>query len=94
MFRRELLGTYALVGGGLAIGLFIGIFVIDARPAFLGWIFGAAAGLTLGAFIAALASGEALAGSGYRTPVEFDELDSDHWDDAEDGEEDGEPPAP
>ncbi len=80
MFRREMLGPYALVGGGLAIGLYVGIFVVDARPAFLGWIFGGAAGLTLGAFIAALASGEALAGSGYRSPVTDDEPPLDGWD--------------
>ena len=101
MFRRELLGSYAFVGAGLAAGLYVGIFVVDARPAFLGWIFGAAAGLTLGSFIAALASGEALAGSGYKSPLTEEELaaagwdDDDEWDDEDyDEVEDGEPPAP
>ena len=89
MFHRELLGTYALVGGGLLIGLLTGIFVIDARPAIIGWVFGSAAGLTGGAFIAALASGEALAGRGYGLSDASDEAaDDDDWDD-----EPGEPAA-
>jgi hypothetical protein len=88
MFHRELLGTYALVGGGLLIGLLAGIFVIDARPAIIGWVFGAAAGLTAGAFIAALASGEALAGRGYGLSDASDDADDDDWDD-----EPGEPAA-
>lgn len=101
MFRRELLGSYAFVGGGLAAGLYVGIFVVDARPAFLGWIFGGAAGLTLGAFIAALAAGEALAGSGYKSPPTEEELAAAGWDDDDEWEDEdyadgegGEPPAP
>ena len=54
--RRELIGTYAIVLGGLALGLLIGVFVLDARPPILGWLFGAGAGLTGGAFVAAITS--------------------------------------
>ncbi len=62
--HRELIGSYLLVGGGLVGGLVVGIFVVDVEPAFLGWLFGAAAGLMLGAFIAAIAAGEPLVGRG------------------------------
>ncbi|HJM74616.1 MAG TPA: hypothetical protein QGI71_01960 [Dehalococcoidia bacterium] len=83
MFHRALLGTYATVGGGLLIGLLAGIFVIDARPAVLGCVFGAAAGLMGGAFIAALASGEALAGRGYGVRNPLDEPGTAEWDNEE-----------
>jgi hypothetical protein len=85
MFHRELLGSYAFVFGGLAIGLFVGGFVIDARPAILGWVFGGAAGLTGGAFIAALASGEALVGRGYGLRDPLDESATAEWDDEDEG---------
>ena len=60
--RREMLGSYVLVFGGLALGLFVGIFVIDVQPAVLGWLFGAGIGVSGGAFIAAIASNEPLVG--------------------------------
>jgi hypothetical protein len=86
MFHRELLSSYALVFGGLAIGLFVGIFVVDAHPAIIGWVFGGAAGLTGGAFIAALASGEALVGRGYGVR---DPLDESAIAERDDEDEDG-----
>ena len=64
MFHRELIGSYLLVGGGFLGGLLIGIFVVDAEPAIIGWLFSAGAGITLGAFIAALSSNEPLIGRG------------------------------
>lgn len=64
MFHRELISSYLLVGGGFFGGLLIGIFVVDAEPAIIGWLFSAGAGITLGAFIAALSSNEPLIGRG------------------------------
>lgn len=64
MLRRELIGPYLLVGGGLLAGLFVGVFVVDAEPAIIGWLFGAGAGITLGAFLAAITSNEPLVGRG------------------------------
>ena len=62
MFHRELAGTYLLVGGSLLGGLLIGVFVIDAQPAILGWLFGAGAGISFGAFVATISSGDQLIG--------------------------------
>ncbi|MDP6607008.1 MAG: hypothetical protein QF664_12235 [Dehalococcoidia bacterium] len=67
-FRRELFGSYLLVGGGLVAGLLIGVLVLDTRPAVVGWFFGAGAGLAGGAFIAAVTSDMPLAGSGGPRP--------------------------
>ena len=83
MIDRTLLIPYLLVGGGLLAGLFVGVFVIETQPAILGWIFGAGAGISFGAFIAAISSGEPLAGSGMSPP-------DDDWD-VEDNESDGLP---
>jgi hypothetical protein len=68
---------YLIVFGGLVLGLLFGIFAIDARPAVLGWLFGAGAGLTGGAFIAAIASGQSLvSGPAPRDPFEgYEDLD-------------------
>ena len=76
--HRELLSSYLLVGGGFSAGLAIGIFALDARPPVLGWVFGAGAGLMLGAFIAAIVSGESLVSSRMLPTSEFNagELDS------------------
>jgi hypothetical protein len=80
--RRELLGPYLLVGGGLLGGLFVGVFVVDTSPSFLGWLFGAGVGITFGAFIAALTTGEQLAGGrrpGKQLPPLFEPVGSpDH----------------
>ncbi len=62
-FRRELASSYILVFGGLAVGLLLGVFVIEYEPAVVGWLFGAGAGLALGAFIAAMTSGIPLVGN-------------------------------
>ena len=58
-----MLGSYLLVFGGLALGLFVGIFVVDVQPAVLGWLFGAGIGISGGAFIAAITLNEPLAGT-------------------------------
>lgn len=77
--RRELASSYALVFGGLIVGLLVGILVIDYEPAILGWIFGAGGGLALGAFFAAIASNTPLVGnpgSGQRyAPLDDDDED-------------------
>lgn len=78
-FRRELASSYAFVFGGLILGLAVGIFVIEYEPAFVGWMFGAGAGLAFGAFVAALTSGVPLAGNpgtGQRY-APLDDLDED-----------------
>jgi hypothetical protein len=74
-----------LVGGGGVIGLFAGIVALDTEPAIFGWLFGAGAGITGGAFIAAVTSGQQIvsgpAAPGSRTPrptltaEEFDALE-------------------
>ena len=51
---------------GLAAGALIGGPVAGADPALAGWILGAGAGLTGGAFVAALAGNVPLAGRGGR----------------------------
>ena len=79
--RRKLLGSYLLVGGGFSGGLAIGIFVLDARPPVIGWIFGGGAGLMLGAFIAAITSGESLVSSRMLPTSELDSGDLDPIDD-------------
>lgn len=62
--RRYLRLHYLLVFGGTAVGLAIGIFVIDIEPAIIGWIVGGGLGLSGGAYVAAITSGEPLAGGG------------------------------
>jgi len=80
-FRRELLSSYVLVFGGLAVGILVGVFVIEYDPAIVGWLFGAGGGLAMGAFFAALASNTPLVGNpgtGQRyTPS--DALDDEDW---------------
>jgi hypothetical protein len=60
---RGMLSTYILVIGGLIAGLYVGTFVLHYHPPFVGWIFGAGAGVSLGAFIAALVTNTPLVGS-------------------------------
>ena len=57
-----------LLLGGLAAGALIGGVLSGTEPALLGWLFGAGAGLMGGAFIAALATNEALVGRGSSSP--------------------------
>jgi hypothetical protein len=61
---RYLRPHYLLTFGGLVLGLAAGIFVIDFQPAFVAWIVAGGVGLSVGAYIAAISSGEPLAGSG------------------------------
>ena len=61
---RYLRPHYLLVFGGLPLGLAVGVFVIDFQPAFVGWILAGGVGLSVGAYVAAISSGEPLAGSG------------------------------
>jgi hypothetical protein len=60
--RRYLRLHYLFVIGGIVLGLTIGIFVIDFEPAFVAWILGGGIGLSGGAYLAAITSGEPLAG--------------------------------
>jgi len=62
--RRYVRPHYLLVVGGTAIGLAIGIFMIDVQPAVIGWIVGGGLGLSGGAYLAAITSGEPLIGGG------------------------------
>ena len=61
--RRGLISSYLCVGTGLAVGLYVGVFVIDYEPAVVGWVFGAGAGTSVGAFVAAMATSTSLVGS-------------------------------
>lgn len=81
--RRDMIGSYLLVFGGLTSGLYVGIFVVDVQPAVLGWLFGAGIGISGGAFIAAITSNEPLAGGSTtrREPL-FDE-DGEYLDEAD-----------
>ena len=91
MIRRLLLGPYLLVGGGLVGGLLVGVFVLDAEPAVLGWLFGAGAGLMLGAFVAALTSDEPLVGRGALPPLPLEDgpaFDEDPPQAGDDGRDD------
>ena len=76
---RGMLPTYILVGGGLIAGVYVGAFVLHYHPPFVGWIFGAGAGVSLGAFIAALATNTPLVGSSnqrtHRGVIQHDEDD-------------------
>ncbi len=55
---------HVIIGAGLVVGVLLGVFVFDTDPAVMGWLFGLGLGLSGGAFVAALASGEMLAGGG------------------------------
>jgi hypothetical protein len=76
---RRMLPVYVCVGFGLIAGLFIGTVVMDFEPALVGWIFGAGAGLSVGAFVAALATNTPLAGRGTTTrrPVTLDDFEGE-----------------
>lgn len=60
---RGMLSTYVLVLGGLVAGTAVGVFVLDYDPDVAGWLFGAGAGLSLGAFVAALVTNTPLVGA-------------------------------
>ncbi|TAJ21460.1 MAG: hypothetical protein EPO65_01420 [Dehalococcoidia bacterium] len=55
---------HLIVGLGAVVGVIGGSAVWHTDPAFLGWVFGLGMGLLGGAFVAAIASGTALAGAG------------------------------
>ncbi len=75
---------HVLVVLGLGLGL-LGATFFDTEPRYIGWCFAVGAGLTGGAFVAALISGDALAsgpaarntrsGRGPTRPAWFDEPD-------------------
>ena len=48
----------------MVIGVVVGDVVLNTSPAVIGWVFGLGMGLLGGAFVAAITSGEAIAGSG------------------------------
>ncbi len=62
--RRHLRLHYLFVLVGLAIGLTAGVFWVEFEPAFVAWIVCSGLGITGGAYLAAITSGEALAGGG------------------------------
>jgi hypothetical protein len=80
-FRRELATSYILVFGGLALGLFVGIFVIEYDPPVVAWLFAAGGGMALGAFVAALVSGIPLVGNPGtgRRYVPLDDDTDENW---------------
>ncbi|GMU39182.1 MAG: hypothetical protein AMXMBFR23_00480 [Chloroflexota bacterium] len=55
---------HVIIGVSVIAGVLFGVFVFQTDPAVLGWVFGLGMGLLGGAFIAAVTSGEAIAGSG------------------------------
>ncbi len=75
MFHRALVPQYVIVTVAIALGVLLGVRVIDAQPPLLGWIFGAGSGLMVGAYIAAMASGVPLVGSArsFRMPPRADD---------------------
>ena len=79
---RRLLPVYICVGVGLIAGLYVGAFVIDFEPQIVGWVFGAGAGLSAGAFVAALATNTPLAGrsSSARQPIALEDFEDDDED--------------
>jgi hypothetical protein len=76
--HRELLATYALVGGCALVGFVVAVFVIDYEPRLLMGVYGAGAGLMVGAFIAAIASNEPLVGGGSRREPLFPQSPPPH----------------
>ncbi len=62
--KRELWPSYLLVVGGVIAGLLVGGVLTSPEPAVLGWLLGAGAGLTGGAFVAAIVAGVPLGGRG------------------------------
>ncbi len=60
---RHMLSTYLCVGLGLLAGVYVGVSILDYEPEYLGWVFGAGGGLSLGAFVAALVTNTPLVGS-------------------------------
>ena len=88
-----MLPTYVLVIGGFLAGLAVGVFVLDYQPAYLGWLFGGGAGLSVGAFIAAIATNTPLVGApnqrthrGVIRPA-YDDPYDDAYDDQDDTDE-------
>ena len=81
--KSGMLSTYLMVFGGLFIGLYLGIFVIEYDPQIVAWLFGAGAGLSIGAFIAAITSGVPLAGNP-GTGQRYSHIERDDPDDDED----------
>ncbi len=60
---RSLLLAAICVTVGLVSGVYVGAFVLDFEPTIVGWLFGAGAGISGGAFVAAIATNTPLAGS-------------------------------
>jgi hypothetical protein len=79
MFHRGLLPQYLTVAVFVALGVWLGVAVLDARPAALGWLFGAGAGLMVGGYVAAIASGVPLAGSARSTRTPPPRPAGDGW---------------
>ena len=76
--HRELLGTYAIVGGFALAGLLVAVFVVEYEPRLLVGLYGAGVGLMLGAFIAAIASNVPLVGGGSRHEPVFPDSPPPH----------------
>ena len=86
--RRSLIPSVLCVSGGLIAGVYAGVYLLNFQPAVVGWLFGAGAGISGGAFVAAMATNTALVGSGgaprRRGVVVFgDDDDADDLGDAE-----------
>ena len=73
-----MLPVYLCIGLGLLAGAYVGGFVIDFEPRVVGLVFGAGAGLSVGAFVAALATNTPLAGRGTpRRPIVIEDFEDD-----------------
>jgi hypothetical protein len=74
-----MLPVYLCIGLGLLVGAYVGGFVIDFEPRVVGFVFGAGAGLSVGAFVAALATNTPLAGRGStpRRPIVIEDFEDD-----------------
>ena len=84
-----MLPVYLCVGIALLVGAYVGGFIIDFEPQIVGMVFGAGAGLSVGAFVAALATNTPLAGRGAtpRRPVVIEELEDDEEAEPEEADE-------
>ena len=74
---RAVIPSLLCVVAGLAAGLLITVYLMDVQPPVMAWLLGAGAGMSGGAFIAALATNTPLAGNPRRRPIQIDHVDDE-----------------